>query len=377
MYKSINTILFILGISVLSHGNAQPMFYSESLQNLYYSLPETCMIDSCCVADTVILCHDVVPGSSVPIIYNFDENKVLEHIGFHFLPDSKSITNRVIARFIEREMLSMLLVSDIEKFMVSHRENGLSILLNDTPIRKSVLLDKRGIINLLNHYQGITIQLIDGKRYEVTLLFDEEQKLLFLFPAESELITGMDKKERDIRLAVQLTNHKLKPDSISVPDYSYLQLLRDTIYVEKGRSFLTPQINSDLFYIKADSTYSLALDKSLITESFSNALLVPLENSYQIHITHRMYGKIVKKYMVNSQTFDNYFRSDYDRYFGVESLNIDKLTGTLILDNRPEGTIHLAFVSISLDDLLNGGTMEMQLYSNIPQHNIQTLFGKL
>jgi len=139
---------------------------------------------------------------------------------------------------------------------------------------------------------------------------------------------------------------------------------------------MIPQINNDLFYVKTDGVYNFAFDKSLIAESFANALLVHVKNNYKINITQRMYGNVVKKYTVNSRDFDDYFRRDYDRYFGIESLKKEKLTGTMILSNRNEENIHLAFVSISLDDLINGGTMEMQLYSNIPQQNIKTLFGK-
>jgi hypothetical protein len=361
---------------VLPAGKAQEMFYSQLLQNLYYSLPETCKIDSN-TTDTIVLCRGIVPDNTVPLVYCFDENKILEHIGYRFLQNSDSVMlNNAIVRFIERELFALLLTGDINQTLISHRENGLSILLNDKPIRQSILQDKQTLLNLLKNNQGIAINFVDGKKYEVSLLFDKEQKLSFRFPADSELITGMDKKERDIRLAVQLKNHRVTKNGVSTPDYSYLQQLRDSIYVEKGSSFMIPQINNDLFFVKADSTYNLAFDKSLIAESFANALLVPVKKNYKINITHRMYGKTVKKYTVSSRKFDDYFQRGYDRYFGVESLEKEKLTGTMILNDRYAGCVHLAFVSISLGDLLNGGTMEMQLYSNIPQHNIKTLFGK-
>ena len=369
-------LCFAIGLLLVSNSFAQQIFYSQLLQNLYYSLPETCMIDTY-AADTVVLCHNIVPDNTVPLAYCFDENKVLEHIGYRFLQNGDTVMfNNAIVRFVERELLSLLMTKDMNQTLISHRENSLSILLNDKPIRQSVLQNKRALLNLLKNNQGIAIDFIEGKKYEVSLFFDKQQKLSFRFPAESELITGMDKKERDIRLAVQLKNHCIVKGSIITPDYNYLQQLRDTIYVDKGNSFMIPQINNDLFFVKADSVYNLAFDKSLIAESFANALLVSAKENYEINITHKMYGKVVEKYTVNSDSFDDYFFHDYDRYFGIESLEKEKLTGTMILNDRHTSCIHLAFVSISLDDLLNGGTMEMQLYSNIPQHNIKTLFGK-
>jgi len=373
-------ILSIAVISAILNGYAQQIFYSQSLQNLYWSLPETCLATNTTMTDTVILCSDMVEGDIVPIIYHWDEDHVLEHIGCKFLqndsvPNDSVPVNDVIVRFIERELLAALLSSDINQKLITYRENGLSVLLNNAPIKQSLLQDKRQLLKLIKSNNGIEINF-DGKEYDVILFCTDKQDLSFHFKADSELLTGMDKKERDIQLAMQLKNHCAAKDRIILPDYDYLQLLHDTIYVDKGNSFMIPKINNDLFYVKADSAYNLALDKSLIAESFANALLVPVKNNYKINITHRMYGKVVKKYTVNSRDFDDYFLRDYDRYFGIESLKKEKLMGTLILSNRNEGCIHLAYISVSLDDLLNGGTMEMQLYSNIPQQNIKTLFGK-
>ena len=368
-------VIALIGLCALSKVNAQQEFYSQSLQNLYNSLPETCRNVACNVStmDTVVLCQD----NAVSVIYRYDENRVLEHIGYRFLSIDDAITaDTWIIRFIERELLILLTTKDIHQTFVSNRENGLSILLNDKPIKENVIQNRQTFLNLLKHYQNIAINFTDGKEYEVSLVFDNGQKLSFRFPADSELLTGMNKKERDIRLAVQLKNHKTKFDNLISPDYSYLQLLHDSLYVDKGSSFIIPQINNNIYYTKIDSAYGLIFDRRLLAETFANTLIIPAHKNYTINVTHRMYGNTVKKYTISSRNFNDYFRRDYDRYFGIESLDKEKLTGTLILKDRIAGCIHLAFVSISLNDLLNGGIMEMQLYSNIPQYNIKTLFGK-
>ncbi|MDR1631669.1 MAG: hypothetical protein LBR97_02120 [Dysgonamonadaceae bacterium] len=370
-------VILLLLILVSLKVNAQQVFYSQNvLQKLYWQIPETCRIDTV-TTDTLVLCHDVVQGDTVPIIFRFDETRVLEHIGLLFLQtgDSSAFNNNVIVRFVERELLSLLLTTDINQTFVSYRENGVSVSLNDKPLKQSVIQNKYGFLNLLKTNQGIAINY-DGKNYDVTLLFANEQKISFNFPADAELLTGMNKKERDIRLAVQLKNHKAKPDSIVKPDYSYLQSLGDSVYVEKGSSFMIPQINNDVFYTKIDSTYSLVFDSCLVTETFSNILVVPADREYTINITHRMYGNLKKQYTVSSRDFDDYFSRNYDRYFGIKTTEQNKLTGTLILSDRNAGCVHLVSVSVLLDDLLTGGTMEMQLYSNIPTHNLKTLFGK-
>jgi hypothetical protein len=361
----------------LSYASAQQVFYAKSVQNIYYSLPETCTIADTAMTNMVVLCPYVVQGDTVPLIFRWDENRVLDHIGYPFLQtdDSLPFNNNVIHRFIERELLSLLLTNDINQTFVSYRENSVSVLLNDKPLKQTEIRNKRGFLNLLKTVQGIAVDY-DGKKYNASLLFENEQKLSFSFPADAELLTGMNKEERDICLVVQLKNHKAKSDSTVMPDYSYLQSLGDSVYVDKGSSFMIPQINNDIFYTKIDSTYSLVFDSCLVAETFANALVVSANMEYTINITQRMYGNQKKQYTVSSRNFDDFFSRGYDRYFGIKTTEEGKLTGTLILSDRNAGCIHLASVSVSLDDLLKGGTMEMQLYSNIPTHNLKTLFGK-
>ena len=493
----------------LAKVNAQHYFYSQNvIQKLYWSIPEICRIDTE-TTDSLVLCHDVVQGDTVPVVFCFDENSVLEHIGYRFLlvNDSISLNNNIAVRFIERELLSLLLSNDINQMLALYRENDVSVLWDNKPMKQNVLQNKRGLLKLLKTNQGIAINY-DGKIYDVTLLFENEQKLSFKFPADAELLTGMNKKERDICLAIQLKNHKAKPDSVALydfklpvgdsiyfndnviekdlflyqtnninqtlvsyqendvtvllndkpiknnilrnkrkllnflknnrdiaiiydgekykvslliengqkllfhfpaneepstsmeknqhdawlvdqlkdhkekncnvvlSDFSYLQLLHDSLYVDKGSSFMIPQINNDVFYTKIDSTYSLVFDSCLLAETLSNALVVPMNINYTINITHHLYGNQVKKYTVCSSDFNDYFCREYDRYFGIKTIEDGILTGTLILSDRNIGSIHLVSVSILLDDLLNEGTMEMQLHSNIPMHNLKTLFGK-
>jgi len=364
---------------VLPNISAQQRFYAQSVENLYYALPGVCALTDTAMTNSVVLCFNVVPADTVPLIYRWDENRVLDHIGYHFLADDASIDNAIV-QFIERELLNAILSVDINQTLITWHENGLSVQLNGTQIKQSLLQNKKQLLSLLKNNSGIAINY-DGANYDATLHCASGQELSFHFKADSELITGMDKKERDARLFFQLKNHHAASDSITdnraAPDYSYLKLLRDSLYVDKGSLFIIPQINNDLVYIRTDSSYNLALNKSLIAESFANALLVPMGNDYKINITHRLYGNVVRKYTVESCDFDDYFLRDYDRYFGIESLEKEKqLTGTLILSHRNAGSIHLAFVSVTMDDLLNGGTLEMQLYSNIPQQNVKTLFGK-
>lgn len=360
--------------------NAQETFYSPKVDSLYKLVKQVCTMDFTYSNNLVLQCTELVKGDTIPIILCKDENGVVDHIGYCFLPDSIRIVNISVIQFLEREMLTLLVAKDIGLILSAYRNDGLQLMVDDAPIGQNFLQNKKLICSMLKGCKGITINRVE-KDYSVIVFCSNGQRLMISFPADCELISGMDKKEQEIRLAFQLKNHTAKTiDSLTpLPDINYLQLLQDdtyqdSIYVEKGEKFNIPQINNDLFYFKNDSIYTLVSDTSMIALSFSNALLAPSTNHYTIDVKHRMYGLVAQDYSIDSRDFNDYFSRGYERYFGIETLEPEQLSGTLILYNRDEEFIHLFYVTTTLDDLVNGGKMMMELYSNIPQHNIDSLY---
>lgn len=362
--------------------SAQVFFYSHKVDSLYKSVNQVYLLDSICFKDTILQCSDIIDGDTVPIILCKDETGVVDHIGCCFLPDSIRLVNIPVVQFLEREILTILTNSDVITALRSDLENGLQLMYNDHLISHSLLQDKKGLCSLLKQCNGIIIKKEDNTYY-VSLVSLNGNQLSFSFPADCNLISGMNKKELEIRLSFQLKNHISKniDDQAALSDLCYLQLMKDTIfkeqvYVKKGDEFNIPQINNDLFYFKEDSIYSLISDTSFVALSFSNVLLAPSSNHYTIDIKHRMYSSIVQNYAIDIQDFNDFFSQGFERFFGIESLMPGNLSGTMILYNRNEEYIHLAYVTTTLEDLINGGKIVMDLYSYIPQHNIKTLYGE-
>ena len=109
--KRVTCGLLMLFLSV-SRSFSQPIFYSQSLQKLYYSLPPSCRLDYP-VTDTIVFCNGIVQGVTVPVAYSVDNYGITAHVGYRFLSgtvDTKFLQHAVI-RFLEREALA-LLVSD-------------------------------------------------------------------------------------------------------------------------------------------------------------------------------------------------------------------------------------------------------------------------
>lgn len=359
--------------------NAQELFYSQKDKALFAALHDVCKTDSILINNHLFSCTEVVKEDTVNIVICKDENDIIEHIGCKFIPDSTYTNNRLITKFIERELLSLLLSNNIEETMKINNDNYFFILLNDNEIPIDSLADRKWFFNLWKNNRGMVIDR-ENKNYMVTILCPNNQNLSFIFQADVALISGMYKKEHDKKLAIQLSNYySEKFDEIgSAVDCDLLQyymndsINNDSIFVIKGESYTIPQINSDLYYWKNDSVYTPVCDSSHIAMSFSNAILMPDLNNYDVEIRHCMYGYKKHIYTMTSKEFFSFFSKDFEMFFGIETLDKDNLTGTLILYNQEADYIHMLYISTTMNDLMNNGKIYMNLYSNIPQHDNAT-----
>jgi len=360
---------------------AQPFFYSLSHQKLYYSLPSSCRL-SMSSADTVVHCSGIVPDGVAPVVFCWDENEMLAHVGYRFLnsAEMQQNLNPAVIRFLEREILEMLVTNNLEQKLAKNRNNGLLIVHNGNTPPANFYRSPTGLPRLLRNVSGISINYEDKQRYRVDIKCGLEQTLSFFFVADAELLSDMDKKERDDYIAAQLYHHRVKADVtpafIPACSKATMQIYRDSVFVCKGGSFIIPQINGNIYFEKTGTAFQPVFSKNWITETLSNVMLVPTERCYTIQITQRMYGGQIRRYELNSRDFFDYFSGNCDRYFGIETVERDVLSGTLILAEKNVGNVHIAFVSINVIDLLNGGTMKIQLDANIPKHNVETMFGK-
>lgn len=365
--------------------NAQEMFYSEKDETLFSALNSLCTIDTIPTNNYYSFpCTDLVKDDTIDIVLRKDDNNIIEYIGCKFIPDSLNHDNNQTTQFIGRELLAFLLSDDIEETVKRNRDKNFFILLNDSIIPNDSIKNKSWFFNLWKNNNGFTINREDNN-YKVTIFCPNNQNLTFIFKADVSLISGMNKKELEIKLAQQLSNYYTDDyaESTYVQDLEVLQyyqnsdsLCNDSVFTYKGDSFIIPQINDDLFYLKHDTIFTPVFDTAHIAMSFSNAILMPFLNNYYLEIKHRMYGYNKLIYTISNKDFFKFFSKDYEKFFGIETIEKDKLTGTLVFYNHEAEYIHIAYVSTTLDDLMNEGKIYMELSSFIPQHNIRTLFGK-
>jgi len=386
MNKLKNIILILILCGFCESGFSQSYFYSQKLQKIYNNLSVSCMNKTFFAharTDTTILCTEIAKTDTIPIIISIDKYGIIEHIGYQFFVGIDTIYDRNIIRFMEREFLNLLTTKELNEVLVENYEDRLDITLNGNSIGSNFFKNKTNLLKLLRNVTGFSVKRVENfYRVDVdcrsSLAHNNsvQSTLSFQFPADYELIYGMNKKEMDNFISFNLQNHKCKQSINEMENCVDMVYFHDSVYVCKGNSFMISQINNDLYYTVNDISSNLIFNQAMPTESFSNVMLFSSEKNYTIKVKQRKYGNINDKYTICSKDFFDFFDKNYDKYFGIEPAKDGILKGTLIFKDRSTNTIHLAYIEISVEALMHGGEMNMTLTANIPQHNLENLYGE-
>jgi len=370
-------ILFFIFVIFVVTTNNFAQFYSEKLQNLYNSLPQNIRLDSTC-CDTVIFKKYFVGKNAAEIVYDIDKHCFITHCGFRFFKEIEALNfGKNVVKFLERELLNLLITNDVQSVLTEWSDKKITFQYNNSFPNNAFFTNKQQLLKIFN---SVSYMNIDKKEHYflVTLFCADKNTCHFAVPINDELISGMNKKERDDFLAIQLKSFKAKQNYTKEIDNSFLKIFKDSLYVYEGSYYMIPEINNNLYLKKNNSSLSLITSKELAEETFVNSLLLQTSKNYTINIKHKKYSRVVDNYTIRSNDFFNFFYDDFDNYFGVEEYNKSngKLAGTLIFRNKETDYIHLGYVTCTIEDLLQAGSISVELYSNIPQKNIFNLFGE-
>ncbi|MCL2072765.1 MAG: hypothetical protein FWH18_02495 [Marinilabiliaceae bacterium] len=370
-------IIFFIFIFLISATQIFAQFYSKKLQNLYHSLPQSLSLDfNYC--DTVVFKDYRVGADTVKIVYEIDKNCFMTHCGFRFFDEIETLRfGKKTVKFLECEMLNLLITNDAHAILENWKNKKVVFQYNNSEPDNHFFIDKQQIVKTFNNATSLSIEKREHY-FLVTIVCIDSIICHFAIAINEDLISGMDKKERDDFLAEHLKIFKSGQNHIKDIDTCFFKVFKDSLYVYEGSYYMIPEINNNLYLQKNDSSFSLITSKELAEETFVNSLLLQTDKAYTVNIKHKKYGHEIDYYTVCSNDFFNFFYDDFDNYFGIEQYDKEsgKLAGTLIFRNKETDYIHLGYVTCTIENLLQGGDISIELYANIPQNNILNLFGE-
>ena len=149
------------------------------------------------------------------------------------------------------------------------------------------------------------------------------------------------------------------------------------IYLMKGNSFQVSSLNSDIYVCKGDNGQWIPINsKRYPLETAVNMLQNrPTDNGHSITITHHQYGGKKPRATIPMQCLFDMFARSMKIYSTVTRINEKELEALLVFHHPQRNFIHMLQMKISTPQLMDKSyTIEADLYSNIPQDNVKSIF---
>lgn len=188
-----------------------------------------------------------------------------------------------------------------------------------------------------------------------------------------------DKAEADRQVFQQLAAYsggQLIAPPLTVPDSLLSPTREEGVLLLRGTSFQIDALRSDV-YIDADTRKPI-FSKRFPMESAVNLLMnVLADNRYSIRITQHQYGNVKKTITMPMKGIYQALATDRKVFCNVTKIDKDCIEADLVMFHKKLNNIHLFTIHMDMGELFKAeGKLTAQLYANIPQGSIKSIFSK-
>jgi len=314
------------------------------------------------------------------LAYSYNNEQVLTRLGIYLFPaEIREAVGTEMADFLERAMLESVLEENNGKLKPKLKEYNMELEYNQVPYGSPLFRSLAAGLNTVRDQSRFSLTH-DTLAYCANWLNEDNSSFTVRFPANYELILGKDKKELDDQLGVSLSHcsctgrKPVKP----APELNDL---------EKGKGFLTLKgkflfirdMNSNTYFSESPAgAIQWLYDEHYPAETLANLFHHddPRAEDIRVRILHRKYGKETAEYLVPLSRLICFFEEGFDTYIGFEQTGQPDLTAVVFFYNTKTNYLNMLRVKTNTDALFNKGTLEAELHSYIPEHNIKKLFGE-
>ena len=221
-----------------------------------------------------------------------------------------------------------------------------------------------------------SINLLD-RYYEVEWMKNQEPFVKVVFPAQYDLLLGMQQDEAQQRLKEFVLAAPAREDTLLVPDD--LQLLDDSIFRHQSEIFELESLNDAIYYNKVCASFQPVFDDQHLDYSAANLFHGLIHGvDYRMYVEQSVYGmKTIGYSLMLSQWLNYCAQLGMKIYFAVEEQREDGVLAIVIAQCRELGFNHMLSVVIP-DKFVNdqNAVLKVRLTSYIPTHNVKDLYQK-
>jgi hypothetical protein len=319
---------------------------------------------------TVFNCPQI---SNLPLKVEYNLAGVVSHLGLSLFSDSLKThkLTKPLYDFEERLFLEAFLQGDEAKARKLLQENR-------------ILLSNTGSISGSFHQQlenGLRLASMDSVEYVMTkdsLIWTSEWRgktgnFMLRFPANYDLISGMDKKEIETVFARQLQSFQCKGVTTpSIKGYlGDLEQLNRSNYVIRGKELFIKAMNSNVYF-------GVLFDRNYPEESITNLFNDPdpqCSKGLDLQIRQITYGGDSLTYRMKLHDFQCFMNEDYEVFTGIEKCTDKVAEFSVIYRSKWYNCYHLLYVKTTPQILFDKvEPLNAVLYTFIPNQNIKNLY---
>ncbi len=321
----------------------------------------------------IIIANIIIENQSFPIIIEKNQDTI-QHIGLAVFSRRDSLPQTAITRFLERKTLEYLL-TDSDKLPRLMNSDGVGFLLNSHTLGSMVFPHFSQALALLLNFKSYSV-IFQEKKFVLSFESAKNDTLIITFPARVDLITGMDKKEMEHKLAGRLqtlnTNYLY-----SKIDKTQKKKLKGTLYVREGTTYFDI-FNSNIYLTQKDESFSYVFEPHYPKESIENLfqLVLPACDSIKMDISYHIYDRIQKLNNVPLDAFNFEMMKRHNIGVYAEYSAKDTIDITVLYISREYDYTHLLYATIPVKKIFGKGSksLNVDFYSYIRQDNVKNLF---
>ena len=368
-----NTVSLIL--SLLLYGSIHAQEYS----------PQQCIgekvksIAEILYTDYQIDCENSTEAEidKMAIIIRKNASKKILHIGFKLFPNKTIDKHPSPAyNFIEYYLLNLYLLKEDSIILRQMNEDKVQILFGNKTRKQHLRKQLAEAVSALNRSSSFTIDMT-GNNYTMAYADDENKVFKIHFPANHQLLSGMNKKESEQFFYTSLTSFPGAPCIEDTVDARTLEKIGENCYLQKGETYQIEAMNTNRYYTLQNGNYLQLADTLQAGRSVQNLFTMQADNRIEANVTLRLYGQKKIDFSIPLHKLLEFCRANGCKVFaGIESAGASSIKGTAILLNQAQGYSHT--MSFEVDPrILNrpeAYKIKTDLYTFAPVHNIESIF---
>ena len=284
-----------------------------------------------------------------------------------FSPEMKEAapkSQRVVMDFIERYFHAL----------PKQKQTTIETKMADDKVyfRKGKLSD----LSQIRDTMPFSINLLD-RYYEVNWMKTDEPLATIVFPAQYDLLLGLQKDEALKQFKDAILAAPQRTDSIVVP--SDLEYLSDSLFQTKGDTLELASLSDVLYYNKVREEYYPIFNNEHLAYSAANLFHGLISDmDYRMYVEQSVYGMTTINYTITLSQWLNYCAEwGLKVFFAVEEEREDGILALVIAQSKELGYHHL--LSVVIPDKFIGdqnAVLKVRMTPYIPIHNLKDLYQK-